>query len=621
MAIYSARHSSVGRTTHAAGTAAAHVGYITRDGAAREVVGERMPTDPADAMTWLNEQETAERKNGRVIDKLMVALPKELTPNQRVELVRDFAELATQGRAPWIAGIHDKGKDAGNPHAHLVIRDKDPETGRRVAGLSEKGSTERLREMWETMANQALEKAGQAARIDRRSLAAQGIDRVAQIHEGPASRAMRERGESPPSQDRQDRRGRTIRYSEIDQGTRSEFNAQIIALNEARGRLRHANENRPGPGQGRGDEFDRDAGGDRPADRDAGTDRRPDRASGHGQDRGARRPSVRPGHRPERQRGEDQRRPDGTARPTGDDRAPASPAGLGSPGNLAPGDPADRVLRDFDSWRDDPYRKWDGKHLDLEPTDQPTIGRGREEDRGQAGPEARPEEAVRRLNYWLVVADKAKDMQRRLDALQRAQERAEVLERIIGSHAPKAREIAEEKHQAQEVGAEADAARQGFREWLGQTYRDPAAAEQAWQKSCGEKGLKRTMREVGRNPERLGPLQGWRVWVFASAERREAERYAAGLVKRGAEARVLGGKAGAARTRLHQLGRQERDDPGMREYAHAQGELGQRRSSEIGRAVSQAECDLVARWAKETAVVGPGREPGKVTYEWAPALG
>jgi len=66
----------------------------------------------------------------------MLALPKELNDEQRIELVKDFAEHATEGRAPWLAAFHMKGKDARNPHCHLVLRDRDPETNKRVIGTS-----------------------------------------------------------------------------------------------------------------------------------------------------------------------------------------------------------------------------------------------------------------------------------------------------------------------------------------------------------------------------------------------------------------------------------------------------------------------------------------------------
>jgi len=236
MAIYSLSHKTVGKSTHQPGTAGAHIRYITRVGAARVIIGARMPSSRDQARTWFDQAEAADRKNGRVCDKVMVALPRELDVDQRAELVREFAQEVTHDRAPWIAAIHDKGKDAANPHAHIVIRDKDPGTGKRVAGLSEKGSTEMLRETWERMANRALERAGQSARIDRRTLAAQGVDRKAQIHVGPKALAMEARGVRPESENRQSH-GRVIRYPEIDgpmQKTRAEHNAEIILLAHAR---------------------------------------------------------------------------------------------------------------------------------------------------------------------------------------------------------------------------------------------------------------------------------------------------------------------------------------------------------------------------------------------------
>lgn len=241
LAIYSLNHSSIGRSTHAAGTGAAHIAYITRPSAARAVVAERMPDAPREAAAWLLEQEGGERKNGRVVDKIMLALPIELDADQRLALLRDYAAQVTQGRAPWLAAIHDQGKDAQNPHAHLVVRDKDTVTGRRVVGLSEKGSTQRLRELWEATANAHLERAGLDARIDRRTLAAQGIDRKAQIHVGPKALAMEARGVRPESKVRK-QAGRVVRYPSIDlnlvhgQRTRAEQNRHIIKLNQVQAR-------------------------------------------------------------------------------------------------------------------------------------------------------------------------------------------------------------------------------------------------------------------------------------------------------------------------------------------------------------------------------------------------
>lgn len=257
MAIYSLNHKAIGKVTQDKPfTASAHVRYITRDAACREVLGDRMPTDPKKAQQWYRKEENADRKNARVCDKLMIALPRELNAEQRSQLVQDFAERVTQGKAPWLAAIHDKGKDRSNPHCHLVLRDRDTKTGKRClhmsagkserALLAEKGidamTTERLRIIWERAANEHLERAGQTVRIDSRSLKEQGIERQPTLHEGVQARQMTARGERPQSKvvefpnaptARSD--SRSIDYATLDGGkTRQEHNAQIIKLGERR---------------------------------------------------------------------------------------------------------------------------------------------------------------------------------------------------------------------------------------------------------------------------------------------------------------------------------------------------------------------------------------------------
>ncbi len=227
LAIYSLHHSPIGKSTQAQPyTAAAHINYITRKSAMSSMQKARLPgQSPKEIAGYLRQCEDQDRKNARVIDKVMLALPKELSPAERAGLVRDFAEHVTQGRAPWLAAYHDKGKDAQNPHCHLVLRDRDPKTNKRVIGTSEIGSTERLRESWEKFANQALERAGSSERIDRRTLAEQGIEREPTIHEGPQSQAMDKRGARPESRRRQlrnrpgaKRPHRNVDYRLIDKG-------------------------------------------------------------------------------------------------------------------------------------------------------------------------------------------------------------------------------------------------------------------------------------------------------------------------------------------------------------------------------------------------------------------
>ena len=168
MAIYGLEHDKIGRSTHSAGTAAAHARYITRKNAASAVLSEHMPGTSCALQRWLNDQEEGDRKNARVIDKVLLLLPIEMHPLQRQKLVREYCERLTKNRVPWLAAIHDKGEDKGNPHAHVIIRDRDIETGKRFVQLSENGSTNRLRKLWTETANEALARAGQKARIDHR---------------------------------------------------------------------------------------------------------------------------------------------------------------------------------------------------------------------------------------------------------------------------------------------------------------------------------------------------------------------------------------------------------------------------------------------------------------------
>lgn len=236
MVIYSLHHAPIGKTTQARPfTAAAHIRYITRKSACSRVLGGRMPTQSIEARAWIRRHEKQDRVNARVADKVLLALPRELNGTERATLVREFAEAVTQGKASWLAAFHEAGKDSLNPHVHLVVRDRDPQTGKRVCGMSERGSTERLRELWEKHANLALARAHRPERIDRRTLAAQGIKRIPTIHEGLSAREMESRHHAVRSRSRERRNSpgartstRVIEYEKLDQGqSRPAYNRRI----------------------------------------------------------------------------------------------------------------------------------------------------------------------------------------------------------------------------------------------------------------------------------------------------------------------------------------------------------------------------------------------------------
>jgi hypothetical protein len=196
MAIFSLNHRPVGRSTHAPGTACAHARYITRESAMSELLG-RVPDgyemNRTGVMNWLHDGELTDRSNARVCDKFIVALPLELSPDERTELIRDFIREIGAENVGWAAAIHAKGEDDQNPHAHVIVRDRDLDTGKRVLGTSEKDSTQRMRVAWAEVSNRALERAGVEARIDHRSHAERGIEELPGIHLGPAAH-MEERG-------------------------------------------------------------------------------------------------------------------------------------------------------------------------------------------------------------------------------------------------------------------------------------------------------------------------------------------------------------------------------------------------------------------------------------------
>jgi hypothetical protein len=149
---------------------------------------------------WNAAEEIETRKNSRVAREVIIALPYELNNEQRESLTRDMAAyLVEKYRVAVDVAIHSPcegdGHDPRNHHAHLLFttRELTPEgLGAKTRILDDKitgpQQIEIIREVWETLANDALSRAGHSdVNIDRRTLEAQGIERIPQIHEGKAS--------------------------------------------------------------------------------------------------------------------------------------------------------------------------------------------------------------------------------------------------------------------------------------------------------------------------------------------------------------------------------------------------------------------------------------------------
>jgi ATP-dependent exoDNAse (exonuclease V) alpha subunit len=173
-----------------------------------------------DRSSLWNAAEAAERRgNSRVAREYLVALPAELDRHRQIAMVREFAqELVERYRFAMDVAIHAPrdfpGSDPRNFHAHLLAttREVTPvglgaktsiemhEIRRRRSGLkSGFGELLQARERWAVVANAALEHAHVNARIDHRSLAAQGIQREPPLQRPAERMADREADREAPS--------------------------------------------------------------------------------------------------------------------------------------------------------------------------------------------------------------------------------------------------------------------------------------------------------------------------------------------------------------------------------------------------------------------------------------
>ena len=137
------------------------------------------------------------RDAAQLARELVLALPHELTREQRRELVMGFArvELVSLGMIADVA-IHEP-KQGKNFHAHILttLRPLDGE------GFAEKKAREWNAKRCSPICakpadavNDAMVAAGHPGRVDHRSLADQRIDRLPQPKIGPAAAAMERRG-------------------------------------------------------------------------------------------------------------------------------------------------------------------------------------------------------------------------------------------------------------------------------------------------------------------------------------------------------------------------------------------------------------------------------------------
>lgn len=192
---------------------------LTHDYRNRKEVEHREILLPDQAPAWVrdigrealwNAVEAAEkRKDSQTARELRIMIPRELAPEDRIQVVRDFVLKSFVSRG-MVADVcwHNKTASDGlqQPHAHVMLTMRplaaegfgpkvrhdwvpDPTgrthpDGRPVMVVSNEQSWnspdyyESCRAGWENTANAALARAGSAERIDRRSLLERGLSRL-----------------------------------------------------------------------------------------------------------------------------------------------------------------------------------------------------------------------------------------------------------------------------------------------------------------------------------------------------------------------------------------------------------------------------------------------------------
>ena len=162
---------------------------------------ENAPEEWRDRERLWNDVEAFEkRKDAQLCREVEFAIPREMNEAQGVELARDFvqSEFVDQGMIADLNVHWDTGADGmPKPHAHvmLTMRSVDADGfGPKVREWNRTDLVERWRERWADHVNERLAELDIDARIDHRSLEAQGIDLEPQTKIGAAAQRMEAAG-------------------------------------------------------------------------------------------------------------------------------------------------------------------------------------------------------------------------------------------------------------------------------------------------------------------------------------------------------------------------------------------------------------------------------------------
>ena len=149
---------------------------------------------------WNEVEATEKRKDAQLSREVELAIPREMSQAQGIELARDFVqqEFVHRGMIADLNVHWDIGADSQpKPHAHVMLTMREIGAdgfGAKVRDWNRTELVEQWRERWAEHVNQRLAELDIDACIDHRSLGAQGIGLEPQDKIGPAAQRMGERG-------------------------------------------------------------------------------------------------------------------------------------------------------------------------------------------------------------------------------------------------------------------------------------------------------------------------------------------------------------------------------------------------------------------------------------------
>ena len=140
------------------------------------------------------------RKDAQLAREVEFAIPREMTEAQGIELARDFVrgEFVDRGMIADLNVHWDMAEDGmPKPHAHVMLTMRAVDEngfGPKVRDWNRTEMVERWRERWAELANERLAELDIDARIDHRSLEAQGIALEPQSQIGAPAKRIEDRG-------------------------------------------------------------------------------------------------------------------------------------------------------------------------------------------------------------------------------------------------------------------------------------------------------------------------------------------------------------------------------------------------------------------------------------------